>query len=183
MDRTLFYAINHGIKNPFLDWLMPIVTSHNSWIPIGIILTTYLVCKNPKRGVLVFLLIVAAVIIGDMVNHRILKEIFARIRPCRELPDVYLLTGCGHSFSFPSSHSVNSFTLALLIGLFERKLLIIAILAASLVAFSRVYLGVHYPSDVIAGALAGIGIGYAAYWISSPGIIRLTGVTGKKRVN
>ncbi len=163
MDITLFYAVNQSLSNSFFDWLMPIASNYRAWSPVGIALIAYLVWKEPKRGILIILLLLTAVAVSDLINHRLLKELFARIRPCNALPDVNILTGCSGSYSFPSSHAVNSFTIAVVIGLFERKLLIAAILAAATVAFSRVYLGVHYPSDVIVGALVGSGIGYLAY--------------------
>ncbi|MDH5543516.1 MAG: phosphatase PAP2 family protein [Nitrospinota bacterium] len=168
MDRTLFFAINRGMENSFLDFIMPLITSYNTWIPVGIILFGYLIWENPKRGLFIFFVVLLAVALSDLINHRILKAMFARVRPCNALPDVHLLTGCSGSFSFPSSHAVNSFCLASTLWFFERKLLLFGVVAASLVAFSRVYVGVHYPFDVTVGALTGIAIGYAAYRIGDP---------------
>ena len=163
MDTKLFYAVNLGMENSLFDWLMPIITGYEIWILPVIALSVYLVYKNPRQGLFIIAAAVLAVTLSDLINHRVLKEIFARPRPCNVLPDVHLITGCSGSLSFPSSHAVNSFTLAAVFGFYERRLWIITAPAASLVAFSRVYLGVHYPADVIVGAMVGIGFGYLAY--------------------
>ena len=162
MDSAVFYAVNKGMQNIFMDWLMPIVTDYKTWIPFVLLLAAFLIKKDPKKGLLVVLVAVIAVSVSDFVNHRVLKELFGRIRPCNALPDVHLLVGCGKSLSFPSSHAVNSFTLACVFGFYDRKLFWITLPAAALVALSRVYVGVHYPSDVIMGALVGAGFGYSA---------------------
>jgi len=168
MDRTLFFAINRGMENSFLNTVMPIITSYDTWIPIGVIIFGYLIWKNPRQGIFVFFVVLLAVSLSDLINHRVLKATFERIRPCNALPDVHLLTGCSGSFSFPSSHAVNSFCLASTLWFFEKKFLIFGIIAASLVAFSRVYVGVHYPFDVSVGALIGVAIGYTVYRIANP---------------
>ena len=164
MDTRLFYAINHGMENGLFNWLMPIIT-HYGYV-FGLAFAAYLIWKDPKRGLVVFVVVILAVTVSDLINHRVLKAFFMRPRPCTVLPDVHLITGCSGSFSFPSSHAVNSFTVAAVFGFFEKKLMYIAVPAAALVAFSRVYVGVHYPADVTVGALVGVGLGYLAYRVS-----------------
>ncbi len=163
MDKAIFNFVNHGMQNRIFDRLMPLISDFKWWIPIVIIIFAWLIRKNPKRGGLILLVTAVSVTASDFINHRVLKELFARIRPCHVLPDVHLLSGCSDSLSFPSSHAVNAFVLGAVIGLSEKKLLPFCIAASALVAFSRVYLGVHYPSDVIAGALIGAAIGFGAY--------------------
>ncbi|MFQ5432191.1 MAG: phosphatase PAP2 family protein [Nitrospinota bacterium] len=163
MDTWLFYAVNHGMENGLFDWLMPIITGYETWILPIIALIAYLVYKNPRQGLFIIAAAVLAVTLSDLINHRVLKEFFARPRPCNVLPDVHLISGCSGSLSFPSSHAVNSFTIAAIFGFYEKKLWIFTAPAAALVAFSRVYVGVHYPADVVVGAMIGIGFGYLAY--------------------
>lgn len=167
MDSALFHAVNHGMQNRFFDWLMPVATEYKNWIVVGIVLAVYLIRTNPKKGMIIILVAVVAFTLGDFINHRVLKELFGRVRPCNALPDVHLLVGCGKSLSFPSSHSINSFTIAAVFGFYDKRLLPFTIFAASLIAFSRVYLGVHYVSDVIVGGFIGAGLGYLAYRISN----------------
>lgn len=163
MDTRLFYAINHGLENGFFDWIMPIATNYETWILPGIALLVYLVYKNPRQGLLIIGAAVLAVAISDLINHRLLKEFFERVRPCNGLPDVHLISGCSGSLSFPSSHAVNSFTIAAVFGFYEKRLWLITAPGAALIAFSRVYVGVHYPADVVVGAMLGVGFGYLAF--------------------
>lgn len=161
MDKTLFYAVNHGMQNGLLDWLMPALTRYENWIPAGLLLAAWLIRKNPSKGVAVIFAATAAVVLADYLSHHFVKEFFGRVRPCRALPDVHLVVGCGKSASFPSSHAWNAFTVASVLGLYEKKLRVAAFSSAALVAFARVYEGVHYPADVLAGALLGVCFGWA----------------------
>jgi len=163
VDGKLFFAVNQGMRNSFFDLLMPAVSNYDLWIPIGVVILLFITWEKPRKGIVLFFTLIVAVALSDMINHRILKEIFARVRPCHVLSGVHLLSGCGKSFSFPSSHAVNSFTIAMVIGMFDKRLLAPSLLSASLVALSRVYLGVHYVSDVTAGAFFGVGFAYLAY--------------------
>lgn len=88
-----------------------------------------------------------------------------RIRPCHTLPDIRLLVPCGGGKSFPSSHAVNNFAFAILLGSFFKEYKFHFIILASLVAFSRVYVGVHYPSDVIFGSILGCIIGFVFVYL------------------
>ena len=92
-----------------------------------------------------------------------LKEFIARDRPCHALNNVKDIASCSNSFSFPSNHAINSFTVATIISLTYKNLAFFLYIAALLIGYSRIYLGVHYPADVLAGALCGILIGYAGY--------------------
>jgi undecaprenyl-diphosphatase len=166
MDEILFYAINSGLKNRLFDRLMPLITDYNSWKPVIFALFAYLVWKKRMNGVTIILVVLVAAAISDMINHRVLKELFARVRPCNALENVHLLTGCSGSFSFPSSHAVNSFTIASVLGFYNRGMMPYTLFCAAMVALSRVYLGVHYPMDVTVGAFVGVGIGYAFYRIA-----------------
>jgi len=110
--------------------------------------------RESRKGLQVLGLCLLALAIADS-SANILKHLFERPRPCRILEDVRLLVGCGRSFSFPSNHAVNAFAVAATFSHFYRKAALPMLFIAFLIAFSRIYVGVHYPSDVIAGALWG----------------------------
>ena len=117
-----------------------------------------------KRYGLAFLLAVSATVgLTDASSHYILKEGIGRLRPCHVLPDLINAVNCSNSFSFPSNHAGNTFAAATLISLCFRNTTLLAFSFALLVCYSRVYLKVHYPFDVIAGALYGSLIGYLGY--------------------
>jgi undecaprenyl-diphosphatase len=88
------------------------------------------------------------------------KELVARDRPCHVLSGLREIANCSNSFAFPSNHAINSFTAATLIGLSYKRTAYALYTLAILIGYSRVYLGVHYPSDVLSGALCGILIGF-----------------------
>jgi len=103
---------------------------------------------------------------NNMIQDDFLKQLFARQRPCNVLDNVRLLVGCSRSFSMPSSHAGNNFAAATFFGILYKRYSKILFTIATLVAFSRPYVGVHYPSDIIVGSFVGIVIGFVfAYFI------------------
>ena len=95
------------------------------------------------------------IIVTDQTGYKILKEFFERIRPCNALSDVITPLGCTGSYSFPSNHAVNNFAAAVFYFKLFPNLKYPLFITASLVAISRVYLGLHYPSDILGGAIIG----------------------------
>ncbi|MDB5035234.1 MAG: Membrane-associated phospholipid phosphatase [Chlorobi bacterium] len=155
IDSTAFRAINGGSANALFDLIMPAITDvRNAYIPYAI-LFILLLWKGGSRGRWCALLMAVTVLITDPVNSRIIKEMVMRVRPCEALAGVRLLVPCGGGKSFPSSHAVNNFAAAVIISYFFRRAAPYAFGVASVIAFSRVYVGVHYPGDVIGGALVG----------------------------
>ena len=114
------------------------------------------------RGLGLILATGVAVWVSDSLGA-MLKELIARDRPCHTLDNVRDIASCANSFSFPSNHAINSFTVATIISLTYKNLAFFLYVLALLIGYSRVYLGVHYPTDVVAGALCGILIGYMGY--------------------
>ncbi|MCX7940923.1 MAG: phosphatase PAP2 family protein [Endomicrobia bacterium] len=177
LDINLFYFINHGIKNDFFDFLMPFVTDVRNFYIVFLILWLLMVFSSKYKVRVAGWTIIVAVTLSDILSSKILKHIFLRQRPYEVLSDVYKLVSSGGP-SFPSSHAVNSFTAATLIMLFFRNpfYTIIAYVVAFMSAFSRIYVGVHYPSDVIFGAILGIILGYLIFKI----VCKLFHLEGKK---
>lgn len=92
----------------------------------------------------------------DQLNSSVIKELIERIRPCHTLGDVRLLVDCGGGKSMPSSHAANNFAAALVLSIFFRRETLLFFFIAVLMALSRVYVGVHYPADIIVGAVVGL---------------------------
>ncbi len=164
MDRTLFYFCNQGLRNWLFDALLPFVTDLNrkplALVIVGI-LWILLLTKGGRHGRIAALLLIPTITLSDQLSSSILKFLIERARPCHELANVHLLVGCGSGYSFPSSHAVNSFAGAIVLAYFVPRWTWAFFSFAVLVAFSRVYVGVHYPSDVIGGAIIGLLIGAA----------------------
>jgi undecaprenyl-diphosphatase len=156
MDTALFHLINQDGQNSFFDWFMPFMTDLKNFTYVLVILGAYIVWRERKGG-LVFLLFVGLTLaITDPFSSRLLKEWVGRIRPCQVLENVRLLTDCNTSYSFPSSHAVNIFAVAYFLSQMFRRLAPLFFAIAAVVGYSRVYMGIHYPLDVIGGAAIGL---------------------------
>ena len=160
LDLSIFYFINHTISNPIFDKFFPFITNVKHWYIAYIILWAILLIKGGKIGKIASVGIILLVATSDQISSNLLKNYFERIRPCNALDDVNLLINGTRSFSFPSSHAVNNFAVAFYFYKLYPKLKWILFITAFLVAFSRPYVGVHYPSDILFGSIIGIAIGY-----------------------
>lgn len=155
LDLSVFYFINHSISHPFFDKFFVLITTQESWYISFAILLFFLLTKFGVRGRYFFFLLIVGIFLSDQISSHLIKEWVNRIRPCHSLEDVRLLVSCGSGKSFPSSHSVNNFALAVFLSYFFNKYRIYFYILASIVALSRVYVGVHYPSDILGGAVIG----------------------------
>ncbi len=156
-DIAVFRFINSVAANPVFDFVMPLATRFGSG-EIIFILAVFIIffCAPEKR--MGGILLLAGLTAGHFVTE-FLKTYAAMPRPFMSIPDVRLLIGRTGGFSFPSGHAFIAFMAAVILTRFFGKVWLWYGLAA-LVAFSRIYLGVHYPSDVLGGALIGILAGY-----------------------
>ena len=160
IDLVVFYFINHNLSAPFLDKFFSLITNVNNWYIAYIILLLISIIMGGRKGRIVAVGVLILIAISDQVSYHILKEMFHRLRPCIFLKDAVTPLGCNGTFSFPSSHAVNNFAAAVFIYKFYPKLKWALFITASLVALSRVYLGLHYPSDILGGAVIGIIFGF-----------------------
>lgn len=159
LDKLIFEFINSGLANPITDFFMPYITNFKVWLPLYIFGMVYLLFRYKLKGLYILVILLLAVGLCDLLNAQILKEYFARVRPCRALDNVNLLIHCGGGLSFPSNHAVNNFAAATVLSSFFMRKRGVFFLIATLVALSRVFVGVHYLSDITAGAIEGIIIG------------------------
>jgi undecaprenyl-diphosphatase len=160
IDIALFFIINKGLQNSFFDIAMPFVTKHSELVILPLMLWA---AAKEKKGIWPFLFVsLFAVALADGSGH-ILKDITARQRPCTTFTDIHLLVGCGRSYSMPSNHATNAFAFAMSFLFLRRNIIgYFSAAAAAVIAFSRIYVGVHYPSDVLAGMLLGTCSAYAS---------------------
>lgn len=162
-DLALFSWVN-GNYHPFWDEAMYFISERWPWIP-AYLLCLFIVFKREHwKSFLLFIIGIALLILfSDQITSGFMKPFFQRFRPCRTEADldilVHIVKGhCGGKFGFASSHSANFFALATFLSFYfrERKWSMLFFFLAALVAYSRVYLGVHYPGDVLVGAMIGI---------------------------
>lgn len=159
LDKSCFYLVNHGMKNWFFDILMPFVTHFSNWIIPITLAFAFLAYKDWRKALKLAAFMTTSVVVSDLINSHLIKELIARPRPCVALPDVHLLASLKHTWSFPSSHATNtacaSTCLYLLYYPYTWCIVLPVILVTLLVGFSRIYIGVHYPLDILAGYVVG----------------------------
>ena len=162
IDKNLMVFLNKTLSNPIFDILMPIITNQKFLTIIGVILIIYLGFYAGKRGKITLIVLIFAAGISDAVCAQIIKPWVGRIRPSHEFIEyINLLVSKGGKWSFPSNHAANSFAFATVLSYFYEKNKTMIFSIASVIAFSRVYVGVHYPLDIIFGSL----LGYTVSWI------------------
>jgi undecaprenyl-diphosphatase len=160
IDISVFYFINHSLSCGALDKFFTIITNVNNWYIAYLILLGISFIKGGSKGKIAAIGVLLLILLTDQLSARIIKEIFQRIRPCNALANVITPLGCNGTFSFPSNHAVNNFAAAMFFYKIFPKLKWAVFITASLVALSRVYIGVHYPSDILGGAVIGSAFGY-----------------------
>ena len=167
-DKSLFLTLNN-VHTPFWDIFMWIYTDKLTWIPLILSLLFVLFRKNWKEALLVCVAIALTITLCDQFASTLCKPYFAKFRPAQDpdfSPFVQIVNGYrGGRYGFISSHAANSFGAVVLLSLIFRNRLftITAILWAIINCYSRIYLGVHYPGDILCGTIAGIIIAYIIY--------------------
>lgn len=172
IDTKLFLFLN-GIHSPTWDVIFYWVTSKTFWIPLYVFLFILVFLKYKWKMIYVAIFLGLLFLIADQSSVKLFKDVFERLRPCHnpqitEL--VHTLYGkCGGQYGFVSSHAANSFALAVFSGFLLRSkykyILPIMLFWAALVSYSRVYAGVHYPADILGGAILGSVVAILLYWL------------------
>lgn len=177
-DINLFLYLN-GKHSPFFDVVMYWLSSKTVWIPLYILLA-YIFYRLLNKKIIPLILFAGLVVLLSDQGSGVIKKTAERKRPCHNeyLKDtIHNPTGCGGSFGFVSSHAANTFGLALFLSLLWQKLSKKRIFTplifcwAILVSYSRIYNGVHYPADIIGGALLGMLISYLVFLTSKKYIL------------
>jgi undecaprenyl-diphosphatase len=192
LEVRAFRFFNDTVKNPVFDVVLPFVTDFKRWRFYALAVWVALVVWGGARGRWAALLLIPLVAASDQVTSSVIKPLVARVRPCEVLGNVNFwyqgerwirtpaeaVGGIKTSFSFPSSHAANLTASMLFLSLaFRRAVPPFGLALAFLVSLSRIYIGVHWPSDVLAGAAIGALLAVPAYF----GLRRLPGVTRRPR--
>jgi len=165
LDQNLFLFINSFHSN-FFDKIMWQISGQIIWIPYFIMIMYLIIKKYGKKTFLPLLFLPLTIISSDIISVHLFKDVFKRLRPChnQEIANfVHIVKNhCGGEYGFVSSHSTNFFSLATFSSLLIKKnwYTYISIFIATIIAYSRIYLGVHYPGDVIGGAIVGFVIAF-----------------------
>ena len=168
LDRQAFLFLN-SMNSPFWDSVMSAVSGVVIWVPLYVAILIWIGIRYKKKFLLILPFIILAATTADFSSVHLFKNVFHRLRPCHDpslqgmvhLVDCY----CGGLYGFVSSHASNSFNVAILSLLVIRKrwFTVFIIIWATVIGYSRIYLGVHYPGDVLCGSLLGALIGWSAY--------------------
>ncbi|MEM1320764.1 MAG: phosphatase PAP2 family protein [Bacteroidota bacterium] len=162
LDNVLFHWLNDGCANGLLDAVMPYWRSKYFWIPLYLFGASFLLINFGRKGLYYIFVAVLTIAMTDLSSSQLMKKSVKRPRPCHvmtEGSDLNLLVRCGGGYSFPSSHASNHFALAMFVGLtIGRRYAWLRwgmLLWALSIGFGQIYVGVHYPLDILGGALLG----------------------------
>ena len=167
-DQWLFIQVNDHQTNPFFDSIMPYLRFAYFWTPLYLFLLVFITLNFKGRGLWWSVIFLCTVSLCDMTSSKLVKESFERLRPCRD-PDFFeyvrlLVENCSGTYSFTSSHAANHFGMATFIFLTLKpvigKWVWLAYLWAAAIGYAQVYVGVHYPFDILGGAAIGFLFGW-----------------------
>lgn len=159
-DTAIFYGINSGLSSSLFDLIMPVMSGPWPWWVLGGTLMVHCLKKRTKREWMFALTLLLCIGITDFATSYSVKPFFSRLRPCYMLNSVRLVVeSCGGKLGLPSNHSANAMALAVFTLYFRGKWIgVVIILFALLIGFSRIYVGVHFPGDVILGFFTGASV-------------------------
>jgi undecaprenyl-diphosphatase len=154
LDNYVLFIINKYLKNKYLDILMPLITIMGNLGIIWVIIAIVLSLNSPYKTTVN--LVILTLIISTTIGEGIIKHIVKRVRPCNIVCNNMVLITKPLSYSFPSGHTLSSFAVAKVLSIYFHEYELLFMVIAILIALSRLYLYVHYPTDVLAGIILGL---------------------------
>lgn len=169
-DFYLFHLINEVWTHPYLDMFLSFMRNPNVWVPLYVFMISFLLFNFGKKGGVFILVLIATILFSNLISSELIKKNVRRLRPCNESTLVNhrrLLVACGTGYSFTSSHATNHFCMASFIFLtgsaFIGRWRYVFLIWAAVISYAQVYVGVHFPIDVLSGCI----VGCLAGWMGS----------------
>lgn len=167
LDQHIFYLINNQWSNSFFDWIMPLLRYPQNWVPLYLFIIVFSIYKYRKTGAVLIVMLAVTFGVSDFTSSTVIKKTVKRIRPCNDpvlAATIISRVPCGSGYSFPSSHATNHFAVAVFLSMaYQRKwpsIWVVGIFWAAAICYAQMYVGVHYPIDILTGTLLGSGIGF-----------------------
>lgn len=170
IDTEIFLYLN-SLHSPFFDTLMWWISKKETWYPLYLVVLFFIFRKEKWQGFIPFIIIILLITAADQTSVKVFKEGFERLRPThnQQIADLIHTVNNyrGGRYGFVSSHAANTFAFAGFISLFfkQKWITISFVLWAAIVSYSRIYLGVHYPADIIGGTLLGLMLAFMFYYL------------------
>ncbi len=165
-DFTAWFYLNTQWVNDVFDTLMPLLRNQWTWAPLYLFLLIFMPLNYGRKGWMWCVFFIMAFAMGDFISASLIKPYYLRLRPCNNpyIKDiVHLLVPCGSGHSFPSSHATNHFAMGIFSAVSLRKrakwIWALALLWALSIGYAQIYVGVHFPGDVLMGGIIGTLIG------------------------
>jgi undecaprenyl-diphosphatase len=187
LDKYLFHLINGQFTNSFLDWILPWLRNPMVWIPLYLFIFLFLLINLKKQGAWIIVFMILTVSLTDSISSHLFKPFFNRLRPCSD-PEMYgmvrlFLNYTPRNGSFTSSHAANHFGIAFFLfhslkTYFANKLWPF-FLWAFFISYAQVYIGVHYPMDILGGAILGCLVAYFTSFLLKSGLYNKDSYTMK----
>jgi membrane-associated phospholipid phosphatase len=173
LDKEFFKLINGQWTNPFFDWIMPWLRNSTVWIPLYLFMALLIIINFKKQAFWIIAFGIITITLTDGISSKIIKPYFDRLRPCNDTDMAsmvrFLLSYRPGNGSFTSSHAANHFGLAMFLYMALKKYLgkwmFLFFVWAFFIGYAQIYVGVHYPGDILGGAVLGCLLGFGTAYI------------------